>query len=153
MLTGKHLIKFGVRMRDGREADYANSNFNGTFTFDSLTAYQITEQGIANGLTPEQIRAQGGEPSQFFVMTGVPSIAVNQVDVGVYVQDEWKWRPNFSISAGLRYEWQNEISHQNSVAPRIAFAWGLGGAIILRPKPCCAPAGASSTTASTRCTC
>jgi Carboxypeptidase regulatory-like domain/TonB dependent receptor len=134
VLTGKHLIKFGARVRDGREANYANSNFNGTFTFDSLTSYQITEQGIANGLTPEQIRAQGGEPSQFFFVTGIPSIAVNEVDVGLYVQDEWKWKPNFSISAGLRYEWQNEIPHQNSVAPRIAFAWGLGHSNNPSPK-------------------
>jgi hypothetical protein len=126
VLAGKHLVKFGIRVRDGREAEYATSNFNGTFTFDSLTAYQITQQGIANGLTPEQIRALGGEPSQFFVVIGNPTISVNQTDVGIYVQDEWKWKPNFSISAGLRYEWQNEIPHQNSVAPRIAFAWGLG---------------------------
>jgi hypothetical protein len=134
VLAGKHLIKFGARLRDGREADYATSNFNGTFTFDSLTAYQITEQGIANGLKPEQIRALGGEPSQFFVVTGIPSIAVNQVDVGLYVQDEWKWKPNFSVSAGLRYEWQNEIPSQNSVAPRVAIAWGLGKSSNPSPK-------------------
>jgi len=134
VLAGKHLVKFGIRVRDGREADYASSNFNGTFTFDSLTAYQITEQGIANGLTPEQIRAAGGEPSQFFIVTGNPAIAVNQVDVGLYVQDEWKWKPNFSISAGLRYEWQNQIPQQNAVAPRVAFAWGLGRSNNPSPK-------------------
>jgi hypothetical protein len=134
VLAGKHFIKFGARVRDGREAEWANSNFNGTFTFDSLTSYQITQQGIANGLTPDQIRAAGGEPSQFFVVAGNPSIGVNQVDVGLYVQDEWKWKPNFSISAGLRYEWQNEIPHQNSVAPRIAFAWGLGHSNNPSPK-------------------
>lgn len=134
VLAGKHLVKFGIRVRDGREANYATSNFNGTFTFDSLTAYQITEQGIANGLTPEQIRALGGEPSQFFVVTGIPEIEVNQVDVGIYLQDEWKWKPNFTISAGLRYEWQNEIPHQNSVAPRVAIAWGLGRSNNPSPK-------------------
>jgi Carboxypeptidase regulatory-like domain len=128
VLHGKHFVKFGIRVRDGREANYANSNFNGTYTFDSLTAYQITEQGIANGWTPQQIRAAGGGASQFFVVTGEPSIAVNQVDVGLYVQDEWKWKPNFTISAGLRYEVQNEIANKNAVAPRIAFAWGIGGA-------------------------
>ncbi len=52
----------------------------------------------------------------------------------MYVQDEWRWKPNFSISAGLRYEWQNEIPHQNSVAPRIAFAWGLGRSNNPSPK-------------------
>jgi hypothetical protein len=128
VLSGKHLIKFGVRLRDGREANSASTNFNGTYTFDSLTSYQITEQGIANGWTPEQIRAAGGGASQFFIVVGNPAIAVNQVDVGLYVQDEWKWKPNFTISAGLRYEFQNEIADKSALAPRIAFAWGIGGA-------------------------
>ena len=134
VLKGKHLIKFGARLRDGREADWANSNFNGTFTFDSLTSYQITEQGIANGLTPQQIRALGGEPSQFFVVVGQPAIEINQVDLGLYIQDEWKWKPNFSISAGLRYEVQNEIPNKSAWAPRIAFAWGLGRSNNPSPK-------------------
>ncbi len=134
VLHGKHLIKFGARVRDGREADYANSNFNGTYTFDSLTSYQITEQGIANGWTPQQIRAAGGGASQFFIIVGNPAIAVNQVDVGLYVQDEWKWKPNFSISAGLRYEYQNEIPDKSAVAPRIAFAWGIGRGNSASPK-------------------
>ena len=128
ILKGKHFIKFGIRVRDGREANYADSNFNGTYTFDSLTAYQITEQGIANGWSAEQIRAAGGGASQFFVVVGNPAIAVNQVDVGLYIQDEWKWKPNFTISAGLRYEIQNEIPDKNAFAPRVAFAWGIGGA-------------------------
>ena len=128
VLSGKHFIKFGVRVRDGREANSASTNFNGTYTFDSLTSYQITEQGIANGWTPEQIRAAGGGASQFFVVVGNPAIAVNQVDVGLYVQDEWKWKPNFTISAGLRYEFQNEIAGKSALAPRVAFAWGIGGA-------------------------
>ncbi len=79
VLTGKHLIKFGARLRDGREANYANSNFNGTFTFDSLTSYQITEQGIANGLTPEQIRAAwAASPASSSSSSAMPAIAVNQ---------------------------------------------------------------------------
>ncbi len=134
VLSGKHLIKFGVRLRDGREADYASSNFNGTFTFDSLTSYQITEQGIANGLPPEQIRALGGEPSQFFIITGEPSISVNMLDLGLYVQDEWRWKPNFTVSAGLRYEMQTDIPDKSAVAPRVAIAWGLGRSKNPSPK-------------------
>jgi hypothetical protein len=126
VLAGKHMIKFGARLRDGRESDYANSNFNGTYTFDSLSAYQITEQGLAQGWTPEQIRAAGGGASQFFIIIGKPAIAVNMFDLGLYIQDEWRWKPNFSVSAGLRYEMQTDIPDKSAVAPRIAFAWGLG---------------------------
>src|SRR5215467_10264300 len=54
---GKHFIKFGVRSRINRDAVNKTLGFNGSFTFDSLTSYQITEQGLAAGLTPDQIRA------------------------------------------------------------------------------------------------
>jgi hypothetical protein len=134
ILSGKHMIKFGARLRDGREANYADSNFNGTYTFDSLTAYQITQQGLANGLTPQQIRAAGGGASQFFVVQGRPSIGVNLLDLGLYVQDEWRWKPNLTISAGLRYEMQTDIADKNAWAPRIGFAWGIGRSNSPSPK-------------------
>lgn len=134
VLAGKHMIKFGARIRDGRESDYADSNFNGTYTFDSLTSYQITEQGIANGWTPAQIRAAGGGASQFFIILGKPAIAVNMFDLGLYVQDEWRWKPNFTISAGLRYETQTDIPDKNAWAPRVAVAWGLGRSNNPAPK-------------------
>ncbi len=126
VLAGKHMIKFGGRLRDGRESNYANSNFNGTYTFDSLTAYQITEQGLAQGWTPQQIRAAGGGAGQFFIILGQPAIVVNVLDLGLYVQDEYRWRPNFTISAGLRYEMQTDIPDKADIAPRVAIAWGLG---------------------------
>ncbi len=35
MSHGAHAIKFGTRMRDTRDANFTNANFNGSFTFDS----------------------------------------------------------------------------------------------------------------------
>ena len=70
VLAGKHMFKFGGRLRAERDSSDANPNFNGTFTFNSLNAYQITEQGIANGLTPVQIRAAGGGAGQFVIGAG-----------------------------------------------------------------------------------
>ena len=134
ILAGKHMVKFGARLRDGREANYANSNFNGTFTFDSLTAYQIMQQGLANNQSWSQIRAAGGGPSQFFIVAGQPAIEVNMFDLGLYVQDEWRWKPNFTISSGLRYEMQTDIPNNSAWAPRIAFAWGLGHSNNPSPK-------------------
>jgi hypothetical protein len=126
VLEGKHMFKFGARLRALRDSSYIDPNFNGTFTFNSLTAYQITEQGIANGLTPQQIRAAGGGAGQFSITYGTPSIVVTYYDVGLYLSDDWKWKPNFTISYGLRFETQTDINDNGDLAPRIAFAWGLG---------------------------
>ena len=76
--------------------------FNGAWTFQSLTAYQITERGLAQGWTPQQIRNAGGGASQFVINTGLPGTTVNLFDVGVYFQDDYRWRPNFTISYGLQ---------------------------------------------------
>jgi hypothetical protein len=32
---GAHAIKLGTRMRDSRDANLTNANFNGSFTFDT----------------------------------------------------------------------------------------------------------------------
>ena len=125
-LVGKHMLKFGGRLRALRDSSYLNSNFNGTFTFDSLDAYQITQQGLANGWIPAQIRAAGGGAGQFNITFGTPSSVVTYYDLGVYFSDDWRWKPNFTVSYGLRYETQSAIHDYGDVAPRIAFAWGMG---------------------------
>ena len=102
------------------------ANFNGTFTFNSLDAYQITEQGIAAGLTPAQIRAAGGGAGQFSITYGTPAVVVTYYDVGLYFSDDWRWKPNFTLSYGLRFETQTDIHDNGDLAPRVSFAWGLG---------------------------
>ena len=125
-LVGKHMFKFGGRLRALRDSSYADANFNGTFTFNSLDAYQITEQGLAAGWTPAQIRTAGGGAGQFSITYGTPAVVVTYYDVGFYFSDDWRWKPNFTISYGLRYETQSNINDYGDVAPRVAFAWGLG---------------------------
>ncbi|MGH9433951.1 MAG: TonB-dependent receptor domain-containing protein, partial [Terriglobia bacterium] len=126
MTLGQHTVTFGARFRDGSDANTSNANFNGIFTFPTLTAYQITEQGIEQGLTFAQIRAAGGGPSQFSVTAGTPLSKISLADLGLYGEDEWRMRPNISLSLGLRFETQNDIHDHADFAPRLGFAWGIG---------------------------
>jgi hypothetical protein len=123
---GKHFIKFGGRLRGTQYSSTQNSGFNGSYNFSSLNAYQITENGIALGWTPEQIRAAGGGASQFTLVSGQPLSDVSMLDVGLYAEDEWRIRPNMSLAAGLRYETQTGIPYQGDWAPRVSFSWGMG---------------------------
>ena len=70
--------------------------------------------------------AQGCGPTQFTLSAGIPLQNVRQQDLGVFVQDDWRFRSNLTISTGLRYETQNNIRDHNDWAPRIAIAWAPG---------------------------
>jgi hypothetical protein len=123
--TGKHLTKFGGRLRVAAETDNSTPNFNGTFIFPSLTAFKITEQGMQQGLSPAQIRDAGGGAEQFSINTGRPTINDTLIDAGVFVQDNWRLRSNVTLGYGLRYEMQNGIGGRGDLAPRLGLAWGI----------------------------
>jgi hypothetical protein len=123
---GPHFLKFGLRLRQNTQDSYSTSNYNGTYTFTSLNAYSITEEGIANGLSLDQIRALGGGPSQYTVAGGTPLTSVGQLDVAPFIQDDWRVLPSVTLSLGLRYEIQTNNSDKKDWAPRVGIAWGLG---------------------------
>jgi hypothetical protein len=136
MTHGNHLIKFGGRLRAATDSNSSTSNFNGVFTFPSIAAYQTTVIGLQNGITPAQSRAAcvatSANPtldcgaSQFSITTGLALSEVTSVDAGFYALDDWRIRPNMTLSYGLRFETQNDIHDHGDWAPRVAFAWGLG---------------------------
>ena len=99
MTLGKHSLKFGARLRDFGEDNVSTANFNGTFAFRTLAAYQATALAAQQGM-PLPTGTNG--PIQFSVTTGLPTASVNLFDSGVYVQDDYRWRPNITLSAGLR---------------------------------------------------
>jgi hypothetical protein len=106
---GKHAIRFGGRFRVVRDANSSTAGFNGDYTYASLQSYAA------------------GQPSQYQVTVGTPAAQVALFDAGVFFQDDWRVRPNFTFSYGLRYEGQNRISDHADFGPRISFAWALGG--------------------------
>jgi hypothetical protein len=127
MSLGNHILKFGGRLRGVHDVNTSNSNFNGTFTFTSIQAYQLAQENL-------QTSPQTAGPSQFSITTGNPRSAVTLVDAGLYIQDDWRVRSNVTLSYGLRFESQNQIYDHADLAPRISVAWGLGakGKTVLR---------------------
>ena len=123
-----HFWNLGARLRTDRDANRSTGNYNGQYLFATLAAYQLTVQGIQHGLTAAQIRTNGGGASQFSITQGNPNAAVTLADLGMFLQDDWKLRPNLTLSGGLRFETQNGIADHADWAPRAGFSWAIGAA-------------------------
>ena len=159
---GAHMWKFGIRLRGYTDDNVSPHNFNGTFIFgggdgpvldannkpvldasgqpvianiSSIERYRRTLVFQQLGFSAAQIRALGGGATQFSVSAGIPELSVAQFDAGAFVGDDWRVRPNVTLSAGLRYETQTNIHDWRDFAPRIAIAWAPGSsAKNSRPK-------------------
>ncbi|HKN82583.1 MAG TPA: TonB-dependent receptor, partial [Pyrinomonadaceae bacterium] len=136
---GPHAIKFGGRLRHIDVDDTNQGNFGGSWSFTggfgltSIERYQLTLRLEEQGFTPAQIRAAGGGAAAFRINTGSPFADVKQTDYGVFLQDDWRVRPNITFSYGLRYETQTNAHSKLDFAPRLAVAWSPGAANSARP--------------------
>jgi len=76
--------------------------------------------GLANGQTVQNLINCGYGPTNYSVSAspaGNPTVRVNWFDAGLYAQDDWRVRPNLTLSYGLRFETQNNISDHADFAP------------------------------------
>jgi Carboxypeptidase regulatory-like domain/TonB dependent receptor len=148
--SGNHFLKVGARLRHAKIDSISPQNFGGAYTFagglgprldendqivngpdglpeiidlSSLERYRRTLAFARAGLSPAAIRVLGGGATQFTIAGGNPEANLKQTDAALYFQDEWKVRPNLTLSPGFRYENQNNIDSNYNFAPRIGFAW------------------------------
>ena len=134
MTAGTHSITFGTWLRDNRDANFSDGNFNGTFVFPSLNAFVDTWNGIAKGESIQQIAAacnssqRGGcTPTLLTYSTGKESFLANVFDGALFYQDDWQVKHYLTFSYGLRWETQNHIPDHSDWGPRLAFAYALDG--------------------------
>ncbi len=104
--VGKNEIRTGINIPDiSRRGLVDNSNMGGTYSFSTLQDYSQAR--------PYSLIQQHGDGRVIFLETVV----------GGFFQDEYRLRPNLTIAAGVRYDWQNYFHDNNNVAPRLSFAW------------------------------
>ena len=141
VVHGTHTLQFGGRVREDRLAQQSTTNFNGRFIFSSVSGgdsaidvYQENQLLASEGYSQAAIADRGFGPSEFFLTAGDPALSVSVFDGTAYVQDDWRLKPNLSISGGLRYEGQSGVSDHADFAPRIGAAWAPGASRGRNPK-------------------
>jgi hypothetical protein len=107
-VRGMHTVRTGILVNGGSYRSDDETNYTGTYVFDSLAAYQA------------------GRPRSFTRRIGDPLIEYSNTQVGIYVQDDIRLRKNLSISPGLRYEVQTHLRDRGAIAPRFGFTWSPG---------------------------
>jgi outer membrane receptor protein involved in Fe transport len=135
-LRGRHSFKFGGEVRR-----FLNNNFSvdpGTFTFTNVAAFSA------------------GTVSAFSITQGSSTNSITSDALGLFVQDNYKLRPNLTLELGLRYDWNktpterfdrfvvfdpataslrrvgtdiDKVYHENNknFQPRLGFAWDPWG--------------------------
>jgi outer membrane receptor protein involved in Fe transport len=104
-VRGVHSVRVGINSQTQSVHADMNSNYLGTYTFDSLEAFQA------------------GRPTSYSRRIGDPIIDTLNLMTAVYVQDDIRVRKNLTLSPGVRYEVQSHLHDYNNVGPRIGFTW------------------------------
>src|SRR5262245_2710576 len=151
--AGGHTWKFGGRLRGASVTNISRANFGGTYTFaggaaprldadnqvardsagsvvleqiTSIERYRRTLVFLDQRRRPEEIRELGGGATQFSIAGGSPEAQITQIDFGGFIHNDWRVRPNLTLSSGLRYRSQSNVGSHLDFAPRLAFAWAPG---------------------------
>lgn len=104
-VRGVHSVRTGILVEGGRYRSDQASNYLGTFTFTSMEDY----------LT--------GRPRLYTRRIGDPLVRYSNLQVGLYVQDDYRVRRSVMLSLGLRYEAQTISSDHDNFSPRASLTW------------------------------
>jgi hypothetical protein len=107
--AGSHTIRFGARLRAYRDANYSTAGSNGNYLFTSIDQYLAQ--------TPAQYQA---------TVIQNPLARAILFDGALFYQDDWRAKPNLTLSYGLRFETQNRIRDHADWGPRFSLAWAPG---------------------------
>jgi len=84
----KHSLKFGFGVERARDNILGISDPGGTFSFNSLSDFLTNVPFFLSAAIPSAITERG----------------FRQTILAAYIQDDWRWRPNVTVTLGLRYE-------------------------------------------------
>lgn len=145
-----HLLKFGTNMRFGRQIDdrssVANTAIEPTVGFGapvptawtaSVTGINSSDLARLRNMINDQLGRVGSYSRAFVSDPNNPNafapegtrwvFTANYPEIDLYAQDTWRWKPNFVIDVGVR--WEGKLAPTSAdgrpiLAPDRSVVWG-----------------------------
>ena len=138
-VKGTHTIKWGADIASTRDYVYYASNYNGSYTYQTVNAFALDYSD----------NTTGAKHWQYFNQTfGNPAITYTINDLGFYLQDQWRMTRKLTLNYGARYEYaqisQPKVCNQDypltchvpssnlNLAPRIGISYALNDKTVLQ---------------------
>ncbi|MBZ5554727.1 MAG: TonB-dependent receptor [Acidobacteriia bacterium] len=147
-IHGNHSFKAGADINYVRELQINLYNGGGTYSYTSLNNLASDCPAQASGCVPVSSGATTGKHysnfQQAFDLTGQNGLLFfPTTDWNLYLQDNYRFRPSFTLYFGIRYEYsqlpqptngnsafpltQTFNKDTNNFGPRFGFSWDVGG--------------------------
>lgn len=105
---GSHTVRAGGAFLPKSFSVNDSTNFGGTFTFPSLSAFNAKA------------------PVLFRVLTGNPRLSFTKHEAYGFLQDTVNFQRHITLMLGLRYDWQEHLTSPTHFAPRAALGYAPG---------------------------
>jgi hypothetical protein len=112
MTSGRHDLKAGVNYSYLWTDIYFPGTQDGSFVFTTDRPFDPNDAATY--------------PVRYDIVTGDPLANIPDQLLALFVQDSWRLRPNITINAGLRYDWQGQhvvSNDKNNFGPRLSFTY------------------------------
>ena len=116
---GTHSMKFGGEFRDVYSNNFTGFSSRGTFSFNTFTSNGVSAlQNLGANVDDNELEdlssmllglVNSQSQTQYFNKSGsrmpTDELDFRQREFGMFAQDEWRLRPNFTLTYGLRWEY------------------------------------------------
>ena len=110
--AGKHAIKFGGELHHNVVTNAAFGNARGTIKFLGGT---YTNPAIPGSATTTLEDFFAGAPTVASVEVGNPTLHLHNWAYSLFAQDDWRVGRNFTVNAGLRYEYSSVLQEDHNL--------------------------------------
>ena len=132
---GKHTRSFGFDFRRMQSNSITDSNARGTYSFSGIGTSAFDANGISqNGTGFDFADYLLGLPQSSSIRFGSGDIYFRSSSYNAFISDDWRWRSNLTINAGLRYEYLTPLQEKYGRMANLDIAPNFLGVAVVTPN-------------------